>query len=79
MDGYYLFKNTTMSYGVEVTFTSCVQDCPAASPLYVNDPIHAVCQYCGENCASCTLQFGCSACASGSLGYGYSVVPVEYS
>ena len=60
--GYYLFKNTTISYGVEVAFTSCVAECSMAHHAYVNDPLSGKCQYCGEACYTCSRNYGCIEC-----------------
>eukprot|EP00347_Sterkiella_histriomuscorum_P007237 403349735 len=40
----------------------CVPDCKMAHNSYVNDPIQAKCQYCGEHCSSCNIEFGCEEC-----------------
>lgn len=41
--GLFLFSNSTQMYSFNLTYTSCVIDCPTTHHSYVNDPNSQIC------------------------------------
>eukprot|EP00347_Sterkiella_histriomuscorum_P024148 403332142 len=61
-DGLFLLSNKTYSTSYPQSMTYCISDCKKAHSSYVNDYTTGKCQYCGQYCTSCSLQYGCSNC-----------------
>jgi hypothetical protein len=47
--------------------STCVHRCEDFAHNYVSNPSTMRCEYCGENCTECTLQYGCTKCSGNSF------------
>ena len=42
--------------------TACVPDCKLSHHAFVNNPFNGKCEFCGNDCNSCNLKYGCELC-----------------